>query len=299
MANQQEPAAGLWVPWHHQAPEGFMLRGLRTQSRGLPVLHFIHGNSYSGLTYRPLWRELEQDFDIFLHDAQGHGDSDHGGRFVGWRRSAELAQQVWQEHRQHYPGVPCYGLGHSFGGVLTTLISARQPAEFERLLLLDPILIPPRLLRLVTPLQWLGLYRFNPIARKARKRRAIWSSREEARQALAGRGMFKGWEPDALAAYVDYAMTPDAAGHWQLKCAAEREAEIFSSYAPGLWGTLKRLETPATVLTGVGTYPFVQESLQLWQRHRPELQVEQLPGGHCFMQEQPGLTAERIRAWLS
>src|SRR5690554_3738620 len=80
-----------WQPWQWQAPEGFWLRGVHTVPRGLPVLHFIHGNSYCGRIYEPMWQFLYPNFDIFLLDAQGHGDSDLGGQFVGWKRSAELA----------------------------------------------------------------------------------------------------------------------------------------------------------------------------------------------------------------
>ena len=47
------------------------------------MLHFLHGNGLSSLTYAPMLRHLSEHFDLFLSDVQGHGDSDHGSRFRG------------------------------------------------------------------------------------------------------------------------------------------------------------------------------------------------------------------------
>ncbi|MCL4410391.1 MAG: alpha/beta hydrolase [Firmicutes bacterium] len=288
-----------WLRWQYRTPEGFLLTGLRTVPRGLPVLHFIHGNSYSGLTYLPLWQQLANDYDIFLHDAQGHGDSEHGGRFVGWQRSSELAETVWRQFRLEYESVLKVGVGHSFGGVLTSLYGARDSQAFDRILLLDPILFPRHLLRWATSLRLTGLYRFNPYARKAKKRRAEWVNADAAFASLQNRGMFRGWTEEALRAYVAHAMTANEQGLWQLKCAPEREAEIFSSYATNLWQELPVLEVPTQVLVGDSTYPFVHQALEQWQQFAPDLPITQTQGGHCFMQERPADIADQIRTLLA
>ena len=104
------------------------------------MLHFLHGNGFCGRTYEPLLRLLAADFDLWLCDVQGHGDSDHGGRFHGWNRSAELAVEAFAAGRAVFGAVPCFAVGHSFGGVLTSLMLAQQPQLFQRALLLDPVL---------------------------------------------------------------------------------------------------------------------------------------------------------------
>lgn len=288
-----------WLRWQYRAPEGFQLTGLRTKPRGLPVLHFIHGNSYSGLTYLPLWQALANDYDLFLHDAQGHGDSEHGGRFVGWQRSSELAETVWQQFRPEYESVLKVGLGHSFGGVLTSLYGTRDAQAFDRLLLLDPILFPRHLLQWATTLRLTGLYKLNPYARKAKKRRAAWENADAAFSSLQHRGMFRGWSDEALRAYVDHAMTRNEQGLWALKCAPQRESEIFSSYATNLWKALPRLDVPTQVLVGDSTYPFVHQALEQWQQFTPQLPITQTQGGHCFMQERPEAIADQIRELLA
>jgi len=289
---EKQANAVPWQQWQWQAPEGFWLRGVHTDPRGLPVLHFIHGNSYCGRIYEPMWEFLYPHFDIFLHDAQGHGDSDLGGKFVGWKRSAELAQEVWQAHRGMWPKVPHIGLGHSFGGVLTSVIGATDASFFDRLILLDPILMPPRYLRWVEPLQNFGLYKLNPYSSRARKRRDQWPDKESALAGLTGRGMFKGWSSDAMQAYVDYGMTQTEQGV-QLKCPPSREAEIFGSYMPRLWKTLPQLQVPTHIIVGKSTYPFLFESMAKLESF-PTIEIEEVPGGHCFMQEAPGDIAQRI-----
>lgn len=295
-AQQPFELAGVeWLNWQYRAPEGFLLRGIRTVPRGLPLLHFIHGNSYSGLTYLPLWQQLAPHFDLFLHDAQGHGDSEHGGKFVGWERSAQLAQLAWQDVAPEYASVPIIGVGHSFGGALTSLMSAADEQLFSQLVLLDPMLFPQPMIRWALPLGKIGL---NPVARKARRRRMEWPDRVTALQSLQGRGMFAGWRPEAMAAYVEHAMADSAQGVI-LKCLPEREAEVFSTYAPTLWRQINRVSVPTVSFVGTDTYPFLHRSMRDWQRQHALLEVQPMAGGHCFMQEQPELTAQKMMAVMA
>ena len=290
----------IWQTWAYPTRSNFTLRGQYTAPRGKPVLHFIHGNSYSGLTYLPLWEALYQDFDIFLHDAQGHGDSDEGGAFVGWNESAELALEVAASVLQPtYGNVPVYGCGHSFGGILTLLMSEQQPALFDELVLLDPILFLPSMIVPMRVLSALQLYALNPYAKRARRRRSVWLDAQNAYQGLHQRGMFRGWSDDALHAYVAHAMAAGEDGQWQLKCSPAREAEIFSSYARGLWPYItKRLAVPTHVWGGQKTYPFVRKALAKWQQANQKVDLAWLDGGHCFMLEQPQLTANAVREKL-
>lgn len=289
-----------WQTWAYPSRYGFTLRGQYIAPRGKPVLHFIHGNSYSGLTYLPLWEALADDFDIFLHDVQGHGDSDQGGAFIGWNESAELALEVVQEVMQPiYGKAPVYGCGHSFGGVISLLMSEQKPALFNELLLLDPIIFLPSMIAPMRVLSALQLYSFNPYAKRARRRRSVWQDAPSASQGLHQRGMFRGWDESALGAYVNHAMHEGNDGQWQLKCSPAREAELFSSYARGLWPYISQhLAVPTHVWAGRKTYPFLRKSLAKWQQRNDRLNLHWVDGGHCFMLEDPQATAKLIRNQL-
>lgn len=281
------------LPWSFHTHYGFTIRGYHTKPSGKPVLHVLHGNGFCSRMYQPMLQLLTDDFDLFLSDAQGHGDSDHGGPFVGWNESAELAHQAWQAHRHLFADVPHVAIGHSFGGVLTALNNAAYPDQFKQVILLDPVLFTPAMLTSMQALSMVRLYKRNPYARKALRRRQHWPDQQQARQYLQQRALFKEWHPDALAAYIDHAMASSNHGI-SLKCQPSREAEIFGSYPKGLWQQLALPCAPTTVLYGDRSYPFVGKAVQRWQQLNPALDVQQVHGGHCFMQEAPKRTAENI-----
>lgn len=285
--------------WQFKTHLGFTLRGFHSVPSGKPLLHMLHGNGFSSLMYQPLLQQLTQHFDLFLSDAQGHGDSDHGGQFVGWDQSADLALRALQHFQPRFSEVPIYALGHSFGAVLTALINSRPDSPFQRVILLDPVLFTPWMLRTMQGLDFLGLYRFNPLAKKALKRRQHWPDATQAGNYLRQRALFANWHPDALAAYINHSMQHHTHG-LSLKCRPEREAEIFSSYPRRLWPLLRRPCSATLVLYGQQTYPFVIKAVRRWQQLNPAVQSQQVDGDHCFMQQFPLQTADLILAhWQS
>lgn len=285
------------LPWSHDTSAGFTLRGWHTPPSGKPLLHFLHGNGYCGRVYTPMLAVLAEDFDLWLCDVQGHGDSDHGGRFHGWNRSAELAVEAFEALRAPFGDVPRFALGHSFGGVLTSLILARHPELFRRAVLLDPVLFSPAMIGVMALSDVVGLAQRTGMAKKAHKRRRKWSDRASAHAALHGRGMFRGWDEAAFDAYIEHALR-DVDGGVELKCRPSCEAEIFGSFPRRLWPSLARVTTPTEVIHGASTYPFVARSVARWCASNAHVRSQVVPGGHCFMQEQPADSAERVADFL-
>jgi len=280
----------------YHTDSGFKLALHCAAATGKPVLFFTHGNGFASKMYEPMFKHLVEHFDLVLLDAQGHGDSEHGGNFVGWNRSAELAAAAYQSVMPHYPNTNYIGIGHSFGGVLTALMQANHQL-FQRIVLLDPVLFPPSMLRLMQLLDVTGLYRFNPMAKRARQRKQHFDSYQHAFDYFYQRGLFRGWHDEALQAYLRHALAEHDNG-LTLKCKPQREAEIFASVPTGLWRQLKQLQGPADLLVGTNSYRFVQHSAMKLQRIAPQVNHHQLHGGHCFMQEQPLPTALLIRRLL-
>ncbi|MDZ4016906.1 alpha/beta fold hydrolase [Pseudomonas sichuanensis] len=285
------------IPWSYECAEGFTLRGWRMPPSGRPLLHFLHGNGFCCLAYQPMLLRLAEHFDLWLSDVQGHGDSDHGGNFVGWNRTAALAVEAFEAGRGEYGDVPRFAVGHSFGGVLTGLILAGQPQLFQRAVLLDPVLFSRRMLGVMGAAALVGLHRRHALARKAATRRSHWPDRQAALAALQGRGIFKGWSETALHAYVEHAIG-DCGEAVVLKCRPSREVEIFSSFPARMWQQLLAISTPTRVLYGEHTYPFVPHSVQRLARLNSQVSAQQVAGGHCFMQEDPAAAAEQVVAFL-
>jgi len=174
---------------------------------------------------------------------------------------------------------------------------AQQPQLFQRAVLLDPVLFTPAMIGVMALSDVVGLSQRNTLASKARKRRREWPDRAAAHAALHGRGMFRGWHEDAFYAYINHALKDTDAGV-ELKCRPSREAEIFGSFPKRLWPSLAKVTTPTQVLYGQRSYPFVAKSVARWCASNPHVHAQVVDGGHCFMQEQPRDTAERVGSFL-
>lgn len=276
--------------WQSTAGGGPLLRGRRTVDRE-PLLHFLHGNGFCGGVYWPFLRALLPDYGLFCHDLEGHGDSEAPPQYSGTAAIIERVPQVIAE--QCAGSGQLIGIGHSFGAAVTVAAAAHNPALFEVLVLLDPILLPTRdwlALKLMT-----ALHR-NPMAQAARRRRDRWASRADVVERLRGRGIYRGWRDDALECFADHA-TRDADGGRVLCCPREIEAAIFENPVYP-WRLLPRVRCPVLFVHGESSYPFFPAAAARAARLNPRIEVQTLPGGHCFMQEDPQTAAAVVRGFL-
>jgi len=284
-------------PWSFQLKPGFRLRGWRTAFTGKPLICFLHGNGFSGLTYLPMLKLLIDDFDLLITDLPGHGDSDVGRRFEPWNGSAKWALDVVHYFSAQLPDSSnVYGLGHSYGGVITGLMAGKDTQVFDKCMLLDPVIFSSKMLKLMKVVDAIGILDKTKLAKTARKRSEHWESRESAYAELHGRGGFKGWRDDALKSYIDYALTDSKSGV-SLKCPTRIESKIYSSYPNDLWGYLKNMDVPCKILTAEKSFPFIQSSANKLEVHS-NYTTEAVKGGHCFMQEDPDHAAKLIKEWF-
>ena len=286
------------IPWNYQTRSGMVLRGYHSEPSGKPVIHFIHGNGFCGLTFEVLLSHFQQDYDLFISDGQGHGDSDAGGKYPGWNRSAKYFAEVWSHHESMWGGVPRIAMGHSYGAIMSTLIIAHQPELFDTGILMDPVYAPPMMARTMTTLSTLKLSQRMPLVRQARIRTRSWESYQAVWDYLYQRGTFKGWQDECLKSYIDHALMRDKDGAMHLKCPPRIEASIFSAYAKGLWPAIKQVNKPMTMLYGDKTYSFVKRSRSKIHEVNLNYDFIEMKGGHCFMQEQPEQTAREIKRKL-
>jgi len=178
------------------------------------------------------------------------------------------------------------------------LIHSNPDSPFQQVILLDPVLFTPSMLTVMRSLDGIGLYRKNPMAKAALRRRQHWPDKNTAYSYFNNRGMFKNWQPEALVAYIEHAISASDQG-LRLKCAPEREAEIFSSYPDKLWPQLSQPCSSILVIYGNSTYPFISKAVKKWQNRNPAVQSVVTEGGHCFMQEHPATTARLMLQHLN
>jgi len=222
------------LPWTHEHG-GFNLRGWMTPNcgnNGRPVIHFLHGNGFSNLTYWPFLQHFMGEYDLFLNSIEGHGDSDPNpsSRFVGWNALANRCLAAYEDISQEWGKVPVIGLAHSFGGILSLLMLLQQQRPFERYILLDPVVYPKKMIIGMRLLSDLKLAPHFAYIKKVRNRRAQWPNRDAVWQNFHRRGIFKEWQDDALNAYIDHGLEALPDGALQLRCTPWLEASIFGGY---------------------------------------------------------------------
>ena len=276
--------------WESRAGGSTVLRGRRSDGPG-PTIHFLSGNGFCGGVYWPFLRGLAADHGLFTHDIEGHGASDAPPKFSG---ISTVCQRVVAVAEEQNLSRPLIGMGHSFGAALTLKLAADHSRLFSALVLLDPIIMPPTAWHIWSRLRWL---RVNPAAQAARKRRDRWASRDAALERLRGRGIYAGWTGEAFDSFIEHATRDDASGERVLSCPKEIEAQIFERPVYP-WDYFSTIRIPVLILHGAQSYSFMAPASQLAQKHNPRVQVHALPGGHCFMQQDPQGAARAVNDFL-
>jgi pimeloyl-ACP methyl ester carboxylesterase len=254
-----------------------------------PLALAHHANGFC----KGLWAEvaalLRGRLRVVAMDARGHGDSsrpDAPAAYAWPAFAADLAAVAGVLAAE--TGRPlALGLGHSFGG--TSLLGAESlaPGRFERLLLVDPVTPPPAA---SAPPERAA--HVEAMVDAARRRRADWPSRAEARAWFAERSLFAAFRPEALDLYVLDGLRERPAGGVELKCPGEVEAAVFSQGdGVDLEAWARGLSPPALWLWAErGSFPLpYYEALAASMR---SARVEPVPAGHLIPMERPDLIAD-------
>jgi pimeloyl-ACP methyl ester carboxylesterase len=214
----------------------------------LALLH--HANGFCAATWGLVAERLRDRFRLVAMDARGHGDSSRpeGEQAYAWdhfgRDAAAVARSLADESGR--PGL-ALGLGHSFGGTSLLMAAAEQPRLFERLVLVDPVLPPPR--RQAASVDPRRSERGEGLIERARRRRQVFPDRETARRSWSEKALFRDWDARAFELYLREGLRDRPDGQVELKCASEVEAAIFSQ-GQGFdsWVVAARVRTPTLIL---------------------------------------------------
>lgn len=127
-----------WTTGTCQA-NGIDVHYLRTGGDKPPVV-LLHGLMTNGACWTPLAQALEQEYDVVMPDARGHGNSsapDHGYRYD------DLAADVVSLIDELGLVTPVL-LGHSMGGMTAAVVASRNPKRLRGLVLADPTFLTPQ-----------------------------------------------------------------------------------------------------------------------------------------------------------
>ncbi len=272
------------------------------EAGGGRLVHFAHANGFPAGTYAPLIGALASDFHLLARNICNQGECNEPEcpkerRIDGWH---ELAVELGGFLDAVRGGEKVIGVGHSIGGIVTLLCAVRRPELFERLVLLEPVLLEPRLVRLIRLMKLMKREASAPLAVRARKRRNGWKSREDALEYFRSRPLFDGWHEDSLRAYVEHGLVESADGGVVLVCPPEVEAQGFQTYPADIWRVVPRLRVPALFVRGENSDTITPRARDLFRRLLPNVHYIEIPAaGHLFPMQLPAETARIIAVFAS
>jgi pimeloyl-ACP methyl ester carboxylesterase len=254
------------------------------------TLLFAHATGLHGQVFRPAAAPLTDRYHCLALDFRGHGYSDTPpGTDLSWPRMGDDLLAVLDSGLIGTGEV--VGIGHSMGGAALVLTAARRPHALRSLWLYEPAIITPGVGSAGND---------NPMADGALRRRASFTSFDEAIANYAGKPPFNQLRPDALEAYVrgGFELGPD--GRITLRCLPATEAEVFrGGGASGAFDALAGLDLPVALIAGQPEpfSPVVYIDAALAQLSHGTL-VRRPRLGHFGPLQDPAGTAEDIASWV-
>ncbi|HOM06142.1 MAG TPA: alpha/beta hydrolase [Syntrophales bacterium] len=252
-----------------------------------PPLVFLHATGFHPHLWIPIARELSPPFAVVAPYFCDHreGEAENGG--VSWLVLAEDLASFLEGLAITQP----YLVGHSMGATVITLACAHFGVRPRRLVLIEPIFLPEDLYRLGLKVDQ------HPLASRALRRLNSWPDRERAREYLGAKDLFKGWDEEMLALYINHGLKEGEEGDIQLTCSPRREASLFmGGMAHDPWPSLPSLTCPTLILEGEESENRGFIDLKKATALLPQGVHRLVPGtGHLLPMEKPRLVASLIR----
>lgn len=200
--------------------------------RANPPVMMVHATGLCAHCWLPIAEDLARDYFVMALDQRGHGDTDasncgYSFELVGKDLKAIIETLALRDLRV---------VGHSSGGLATLMAASQLPGRIAQVCLVEtrvgesPANAPPGEL-------------FER-ARRTRRKRAIWDSRQAMYDAYRERPAFRNWTEEAFSAFIEGGTRKLADGRAELKCHPDVEATFYeqrdslqvSHYFDGLEG---------------------------------------------------------------
>jgi pimeloyl-ACP methyl ester carboxylesterase len=208
---------------------------------GDPAVLLIHATGFHARCWDQTIKALGPGYRVIAVDARGHGRSEKTGPINDWTVPAQdIAELV-----EHLNLKDAIGAGHSMGGHLLVQVAGTHPRAFKRLVLIDPVMLPPEVY--ANPhLTALPEGTVHPVAR----RRNAWASWQEMFDTFKTRHPYSLWRTEVLEDYCRHGLVPAANGQgFELACPPAIEASIYMGHAGrDIYALAARVQVPVTVL---------------------------------------------------
>lgn len=278
------PVSGLMVG------DGPAIHYLQWQARGRPVL-ILHGMAHAGGVYAPLAFRLSSSFRVVTVDHRGYGLSDKPIDYSWQSMCGDIVRLIRHLRLEHVLVV-----AHSRGAGIAMLVAAALPEQVSGMVVFEPSM----------PLQWLyptmnqsaGDEWVKKRVAQTVGRRRTFPSREAARSHYEGRGAFKGWKDEYLAAFVTHCLV-DVDGGCELASPEHVEGGLVRArLGVDGWSAARPSDIPVLAMFGEysGRLDGNVDYMSAIRRLFPNARKSVMPAAsHCGPMEFPDLFEASIR----
>ncbi|MBW2295360.1 MAG: alpha/beta hydrolase [Deltaproteobacteria bacterium] len=207
----------------------------------LPSILMVHATGFHARVWDQVIHRLGPRHVISV-DQRGHGRSEKVP-ITDWRPMgrdlSELVAELGLEN--------AIGVGHSMGGHAITEAAAARPGAFERLVLIDPVIVSPDDYGAGGWKLDLSGDEPHPTA----KRKNEFASVQAMIDRFKDRAPYSRFDPAALRDYCEFGLLPAATGSgFTLACPPQIEASIYmtSRSNPGVYDSIRMLDIPVMIL---------------------------------------------------
>ncbi len=207
---------------------------------GHATVLLVHATGFHARCWDRVVAALPEGTHVYALDMRGHGRSEKVEPYVWDSFGDDLKEFV-----AHLGLRGAIGVGHSMGGHCVTQVAAAHAEVFSRVLLLDPVILPPEAYEQE---RYPGLS--SPADHPVSKRKGHWRDWQEMFQRFEHREPFSRWRPEILEDYCRYGVLPAADGDgFELACPGIVEASVyFNNTQTNVHDLLHKVEVPALVL---------------------------------------------------
>ncbi len=239
--------------------------------RMLPPIVLLHGLGGNGACWTPLARSLENEFDVVMPDARGHGLSDssiEGFRYEG------LAGDVLSLIEGLELVAPVL-LGHSMGGMTAAVIAGNVGEAISAVILADPTFLSPK-----------RQHEVYGSGAKDQHSRLLGMDKEEA--LAEARTHHPRRTSEIVELLVEARMRTRIAAF-----------DVLAPPSPDYHELVCKIAVPAFLIVGdSGSVVSIEEAREL-QRLNPNIRIAQIQdAGHGLQYDQPERFAELVRSFL-
>ena len=263
----------------------------------MSLLIFSHGNSFPASTYGVMLASLKKrGFSVKSIEKLGHDE-----RYPVTNNWPLLVQQLadfaqlWVEKT----GEKAWLVGHSLGGILSTMCAARHPELVRGVILLDSPVIGGWKATALGAAKASGLVGNISPGKISQRRTQSWINEQAAYDSFKAKRAFALWEDKVLRDYIAHGTHLGEDGKRHLSFDRRIETLIYNTLPDNLPSLLRRqpLQCPAAFIGGLQSDEIKRTGTELTTQFTKG-RMTWIDGTHLFPMEKPRATAALVEGTI-